>query len=77
MKNSLLITGVVAALLCSGCSTAFWGGAASGVAGTGVGYEYHAKKEMDRIDTELKAGRMTQEEYNIRKDQIQRLSVIN
>ncbi len=63
-------------LLSTGCSGAFWGGAASGVAGTGVGYEYNADKEMKRIEEEHSAGRMSDDEYNARKDQIKKMSII-
>jgi hypothetical protein len=58
-----------------GCSSSFWGGAASGVVGTGAGYEYKANKELDRIEEDYKEGRMTKEEYESRKDQIERMSV--
>ncbi|RMH35231.1 MAG: hypothetical protein D6690_09475 [Nitrospirae bacterium] len=58
------------------CSGKFVGGTAVGVLGAGAGYEYKAKKEMDRIQEELEAGRMSKEEYEIRKDQIERMSVI-
>jgi len=66
----------IAALTLLGCSGEFWGGAAGGAVGAGAGYEYNVHKEMKRIDDALKAGKMTQEEYNIRKDQIQRMSIM-
>lgn len=63
------------ALLMTGCSPAFWGGAASGVVGTGAGYEVHASNEMKQLDDDLKAGRIDQREYDIRKDQIRKDAV--
>jgi hypothetical protein len=68
-----LMAGVV--LMTSGCSPAFWGGAAGGVVGTGAGYEIHANQEIKKLDEDLKAGKIDQKEYDIRKNQIQRDSV--
>ena len=76
MKNYIsVITLLFFMLAASGCSGAFWGGAASGVAGTGAGYEYNAHKQLERIESDYQAGRITKEEYNIRKDQIKDMSV--
>jgi hypothetical protein len=58
-----------------GCGS-FVGGAATGAGATGAGYEVKARKEMDKLDEDLKEGRITQEEYDIRRDQIKRGSVI-
>lgn len=63
-------------LMISGCSPAFWGGAAGGVVGTGAGYEIHANREIQKLDEDLKAGKIDQKEYDIRKDQIKRDSVL-
>lgn len=67
---------VVGALLAVGCSTDFWGGGATGAAGAGAGYEYNAKRQMDKLDADLKAGTINQAEYDIRKDQIRRGSLV-
>jgi hypothetical protein len=76
MKTSLWMVGLLSiGILMSGCSPAFWGGAAGGVVGTGAGYEVHAKSELNKLDADLKAGKIDQKEYDIRKDQIQRDSV--
>jgi hypothetical protein len=71
MAVILLGAGIV-----SGCSPAFWGGAAGGVVGTGAGYEYHANQEMKKLDVDLKEGKIDQREYDIRKDQLKRDSVL-
>ena len=63
-------------LLLTGCSGQFWGGTAAGGVGAAGAYEYSAKRQMDKLDEDLKAGRITKEEYNIRKDQIRRGSVL-
>lgn len=74
MRN--IFIGVLSIILLTGCSSAFWGGAAGGVVGTGAGYEYNANKELSRIEEQYKAGTITEAEYNARKDQIKRMSVI-
>ena len=63
-------------VLAAGCSPSFWGGAGSGVVGAGAGYELHANQEMKKIDEDLKAERIDQKEYDIRKDQIKRDSLL-
>jgi hypothetical protein len=57
-----------------GCE--FLGGAATGALATGAGYEYSAKRQMDRLEDDLRAGRISREEYRDRKAQIERGSVI-
>ena len=76
MKPFMLALVLIAGLGLMSCSGKFIGGTAVGVLGAGAGYEYNAKKELGRIKEELEAGRMSQEEYEIRKDQIERMSVI-
>lgn len=60
----------------AGCSGAFWGGAGAGALGAGAGYEYQANRAMAALDEDLKSGKITQEEYEIRKDQIQKGSLL-
>ena len=66
-------------LMCSGCKSS-WGSAGLGAAGGAVassgGYEYVANREMKKIDQDYKDGKMDQKEYEIRKDQIQRMSIL-
>jgi hypothetical protein len=57
-------------------TTAGLGGAAIGAAGAGAGYEYQAKRQMDQLKEDREEGRITQEEYEIRKKQIERGSII-
>jgi uncharacterized membrane protein len=62
-----------------GCNQ-FTGGAATGAAvgvlGTGAAYEYQNKRQMDQLELEYSEGKITEEEYNLRKEQIQRGSII-
>lgn len=51
-------------------------GAAGGAVAAGGSYEYVSNREMERIEQDYKDGKMDQEEYEIRKDQIQRMSLL-
>ena len=70
-----LVLGVVV-MLSLGCSRTFWGGAATGVLGAGAGYEIHADRAMKQLDEDFKNGKISQSEYDIRKDQIKRDSLL-
>ncbi len=76
VKACLCLLSIVACLGLVGCSGKFLGGTALGVVGAGGGYEYKAKQEMGLIKKELEDGKITQQEYEIRKDQIKRMSVL-
>ena len=54
----------------SGCT--LFAGAAAGAGG----YEAHQASEMDEVEDDYKAGRISKEEYEARKDQIDESSVI-
>jgi hypothetical protein len=72
--NKLLVLLLLVAVSQSGC--AFLGGAATGALATSAGYEYNAKRQMDRLDEDRRAGRIGREEYEDRKRQIERGSII-
>ncbi|MFZ7111848.1 MAG: hypothetical protein ACOWYE_09210 [Desulfatiglandales bacterium] len=75
MKRWLAILVCVGFLALSGCGSN-WGsaglGAIGGAAAGAGGYEYHLKKQTERVEQDYKAGRIDQREYEIRKDQIKR-----
>ncbi len=80
--NSRILIGsllIIVSLTFFGCSR-FMGGAATGAAvgvlGTGAAYEYQNKRQMDQLELEYSEGKITEEEYNLRKEQIQRGSII-
>ncbi len=81
MRSSILVLILLAGLTLTqvGCGR-FSGGAATGAAvgvlGTGAAYEYQTKRQLDILDEDFKAGRITQEEYEIRNDQIRKGSII-
>jgi hypothetical protein len=67
---------ILAALSQPGCSGAFWGGTATGALATGAGYEIQAKRQVDRLEEDYKSGRIDRKEYEVRKQQIERGSII-
>lgn len=71
MKAAVLMVGI--AVVATGCQ--FLGGAATGTAAAGAGYELRAKQRMDRLDRSYKDGQIDQREYEIRKDEIQKGSI--
>jgi len=58
----------------SGC--AFLGGAAVGALGTSAGYEINAHSEMDKLDADYRAERISRREYEARKSQIEKGSIL-
>ncbi len=59
----------------SACSGAFWTGAGGGTVATGAGYEVNAKMKMDQLKKDRDAGKISQAEYDIRVDQIKKMSL--
>jgi osmotically-inducible protein OsmY len=76
MRIIALIIGFSGTLLIGGCSPAFWGGTAAGALGTGAGYEVQANRQMDRLEDDRRSGRIDRREYENRKQQIERGSII-
>lgn len=76
MKKLLGLLTLLFGVTLMGCSGAFWGGAGAGALGAGAGYEIQAERQMNQLNEDLKNGKITQKEYDIRKDQIQRGSLL-
>jgi hypothetical protein len=57
-----------------GCE--FVAGAATGALATGAGYEYNSKRQMDRLEDDYRHERISRREYDRRKDQIERGSIL-
>jgi hypothetical protein len=74
MKKLMLLFVLMMALGQSGC--AFLGGAALGALGTSAGYEINAKSKMDKLDDDYKAERISRKEYEARKSQLEKGSII-
>ena len=59
------------ALLTSGCGVIFFGAAAGG-----GGYETYQNDQMQNLEKEYAAGKISQEDYEARKRQIQQASLL-
>ena len=73
MKKYLLLL-ILASFSQWGCE--FIGGAAVGGLATGAGYEINAKRQLDRLDDDYRSERISRREYESRKSQIERGSII-
>jgi len=75
MKRMILVVMCMALFALSACSSS-WGSAGLGaVGGAAIGagsYEYHLKKQMERVDQDYKEGKIDTKEHEIRVDQIKR-----
>jgi hypothetical protein len=74
MKRLMLLFVLMMALGQSGC--AFLGGAAVGALGTSGGYEYNAHSKMNQLEDDFKAERISRREYEARKSQIEKGSIL-
>jgi len=74
MKKLMLVLVLVMALGQSGC--AFLGGAAVGAVGTSAAYEINAHSQMSKLEADYKAERISRREYDSRKSQIEKGSII-
>ena len=73
MKSLAVV--IVCLVFMTGCSSPAGMGVLGGVLGAGAAggsYEYHLKRQKDRVEEDFKAGKIDQKEYEIRKDQITR-----
>jgi hypothetical protein len=61
-------------LALTGCE--FAAGTAAGALATGAGYEINAKRQMDRLEEDYRRERISRREYERRKDQLERGSII-
>jgi hypothetical protein len=73
MKTYLALL-FLAALTQAGCQ--FAAGAATGALATGAGYEINANRQMDKLNDDLRHERISRREYEERKRQIERGSII-
>ncbi|MDA9101174.1 gas vesicle protein GvpG [Omnitrophica bacterium] len=76
MKKILLVSVLLAMTVgLSACSGAFWTGAGGGTLATGAGYEANAQIKLNQLKKDLDAGKIDQKEYDIRVDQIKKMSL--
>jgi hypothetical protein len=72
--KKLIVLVMLAGMTQWGCE--FIGGAAVGALGAGAGYEYNAKRQMDKLEEDFKAERISRREYEEKKRQIEAGSLI-
>lgn len=65
---------VASMLLMTGCEALL--GGAVGAGGAAGGYELHLDRQKSKVQEDYEEGRIDQEEYEIRMDQIQRDSFV-
>jgi len=73
MRKYILLI-MVASVSQWGCE--FLGGAAVGGLATGAGYEINANRQMDRLEEDFRRERISRREYEARKRQIERGSIL-
>ena len=74
MKKLMLVLVLMVALGQSGC--AFLGGAAVGALGRSGAYEYNAHSKMNQLENDYKAERISRKEYEARKSQVEKGSIL-
>lgn len=72
--NKLIALLLLAGTTQWGCE--FLGGAAVGGLATGAGYEINANRQMDKLEDDYRRERISRSEYEDRKRQIERGSII-
>jgi len=68
---TFVVVSVLCALLSSGCL--FLAGAG---AGGGAGYEYSNKRELEALERDYEAGRISKDQYLRRKEEIEERSLV-
>jgi hypothetical protein len=74
MKKLMLVLVLLMGLGQSGC--AFLGGAAVGAVGTSAAYEINAHSKMNQIEDDYRGERISRREYESRKSQIEKGSIL-
>lgn len=74
MNKILLVLVFLIGVSQSGC--AFLGGAAVGAIGTSAGYEINAHSKMNDLEDDYKNERISRAEYESRKSQIEKGSIV-
>lgn len=74
MQRIILAIALLFGLTQSGC--AFLGGAAVGSLATGAGYEVNAHNQMEKLEDDYRHERISRREYESRKAQIEKGSIL-
>jgi len=79
MTKAFAVGALVAVLALSACESRGGSAALGGLGGAALGaggYEFHLNQEKQRVEQDRKDGKISEEEYRIRLDQISRDSFI-
>jgi hypothetical protein len=74
MRKLMLVLMITMGLSQWGCE--FIGGAVVGAGATGAGYEYQAYRQMQQLEEDYKNRKISREEYEDRKKQIEKGSIL-
>jgi hypothetical protein len=74
MEKLILAVALLIGVTQSGC--AFLGGAAVGSLATGAGYEINAHSQMEKLEADYRNERISRREYESRKAQIEKGSIV-
>lgn len=76
MKVYIFLAMILPVLFLSGCGRGTVGGVAVGAGAAGAAYEYQNKKALEDLDEDFRAGRISRQEYERRKDEIKGKSLV-
>ena len=76
MMVAILITLSIVTIGCSSNLGSAGLGAVGGAAAGAGAYEYNAHRQMQKLEEDYKAGRIDRQEYEIRKNQIEKGSIL-
>lgn len=75
MSKATLLMAVLVSGFVAGCSSKA-GNVAVGAGAAGAAYEYSNKRTMDKLDQDVKEGKISREEYDRRRKEIEGKSVV-
>lgn len=75
MNKATLLLAIVAAGVVAGCSSKA-GNVAVGAGAAGAAYEYSNKRAIDKLDQDAKEGKISREEYDRRRKEVEEKSVV-
>lgn len=76
MQKYLVMLAVASFLAVTGCSSKM-GNMAVGAGAAGAAYEYSNKKQLDQLDKDYAEGKISKDEYERRRKEIESRSVVN
>lgn len=79
MKQTLIAVTFLLSVMSLGCTSNLGSaglGAVGGAAAGAAGYEYQAHRQMQELEEAYREGRIDRREYQIRKEQIQKGSIL-